>query len=125
MRVFYFGCYNSIGHKFYSAGGLPMSEKDWEDMPWKYSSIDGTYAPAERPRKHVVIPEPDGVCKLYHHRGWTMVAFWDKSFDSRTGSNSVFIVEGEYKFSSAISRAKSVFPEIFRRFNFELVEKKD
>lgn len=64
----------------------------------------------------------EGVAKVHHLGGWTALAFWDRSVDSRPGSNSVFIFRGELTFDAAVARAKEKFPTVWGRLQFEVKE---
>lgn len=58
---------------------------------------------------------------LYHKAGWTALAFWDQSGDSRPGSNTVFLAAIEKATIPQIIRwAQVQWPRVFERFNFPL-----
>lgn len=54
--------------------------------------------------------------------GWTMLTFWDRTIDERSGSNSAFILRGRLTFEETVTIAKAIFPKIWSRFPFEVVE---
>jgi hypothetical protein len=62
-----------------------------------------------------------GKCTLNKKDGWTCIAFWDRSVDTRQGSNSAFLAEGDYDFPIMLGLFKEKFPEVVSRFKFELV----
>lgn len=111
MRIFYFGCWDMVGHFLYDHNGKNLGFSD-KDLPWKH--IDGTLCP-EDTRK-------DGVVKIHHAKGWTAAAFWDYSIDHRGGSNSVFFFEDLLDFDIMMIEFKKTFPKIYNRFNFDLTE---
>jgi len=65
--------------------------------------------------------ETQGVARLHHFNGCTLLAFWDRTGDSRPGSNSVFFIPGRVLFDEAVEAARKAFPGIWRRFTFEVV----
>jgi hypothetical protein len=66
----------------------------------------------------------EGVCRLHHKDGWTALAFWDRSGDSRRNSCSVVIMKGEHDFATMVEIFEQEFPGIHARCTakFELVE---
>ena len=111
MRVYYFGCWDRPGHYLVTPNGETISYYT-NDIPWVEK--DGPLCP-EDTRK-------EGIVKIHHKDGWTAAAFWDNSIDHRSGSNSVLFVEGILDITDIISTFKESFPQIYKRFNFELVE---
>jgi hypothetical protein len=89
-----------------------------------FPHIDGGYCPGVDPnRKHAwQTPDhqPEGLAKLTHKDGWTLLSFWDRSVDKRNNSNSNFIQEGEFTFEQMVEQAKEKFPGIWERFKFEV-----
>lgn len=114
MRSYFHGCTgDGSGHGFHGAhehwtGNLvPRGE-----VPWG-RELDGGLAPK-------LAGQTEGVAKLHHKNGWTALAFWDRSGDSRGNSNSVFIFEGTWTYDQVLELAHEHFPESFERFDFEL-----
>lgn len=124
MNAFYFGTYRQPGHElwapgtfdpvrvpYYRAGSKPppfvvASRR----IPWG-KTPDGTLNPKR---------EIEGEALLHHKDGWTAIAFANRTDDTRPGSNSVFIFEGELTFDGAIEAARKHFPQVVERFNFEI-----
>jgi hypothetical protein len=121
MRMYYFGCHREPGHYFFApgmvkdheAGGpMPFSTQEGEPIvPWGYH-IDQALCPFG--------PQTEGLAKLNYKDGWTALAFWDRSVDSRPGSNSVFVLEGTHDFPTMLSHARDRFPEVIERLPFEV-----
>jgi hypothetical protein len=117
MRAFYFGCFGELGHYWWSTS---LREKIF-DTPQELGrglAIDGIYAPFGR--------EIEGSAQIVYmrppnqHKAWTIIAFWDRSVDKRSGSNSAFVLEGVYPFEDALHIAKGQFPDVFKRFTFPI-----
>ena len=111
MRVYYFGCWDTVGHYLKDHTWKNISMYD-NDLPWK--EIDGTLCPDDT--------REQGIVKIHHEEGWTAAAFWDESIDKRSNSNSVLFVEGFLDLTDMIREFEETFPHIYERFNFELVE---
>jgi len=111
--VIYFGA-KPMGHHFH---GDPEIIKQ---CPWRPADIDARIV------KNAVkdLLENQGKCVLViksdMFREWTLIQFWDRTGDSRGNSNSSFIAPGELTFEEVVARAKETFPELFKRFTFEL-----
>lgn len=82
FKCLYFGCIDRPGHYLFEPGSTPCRNR-WER--WA-SKRDGSLAPE--------FNTISGKALLHHFDGFTVVAFWDRSVDSRSGSNSMFIVPG-------------------------------
>ena len=115
---YYFGCWGSeCGHYLKDKFGKRI---DFEKTPW-INKIDGVLCP----KKNIGA----GAAKINYRsfvggRVWTALAFWDYSVDERPGSNSIFIFQGKFNFKDMIKIAKDNFPDIFRRFDFEIIQEK-
>lgn len=59
-----------------------------------------------------------GVVHSTHFKGWTMVAWADRSVDSRHGSHSTFIVDAEVTPERLIEMAREQWPQVFSRPGF-------
>ena len=112
MRIYYYGCNKESGHFLFRPDRITTTRLQDSGLPWEH--IDGTLCPQTTPQQ--------GVAKIHHKQGWTAIAFWDKSIDSRTGSNSVFLAEGIHGFYHMIEFSKKHFPKIFNRFKFPIIE---
>jgi len=110
---FYSSCWWREGHGLWAKTG--MSAKlpcDYPQslMPWK---IDAKLAPKMN-------CQPEGLLSHGKTDGWSWIAFWDRSVDQRFGSNSAFIVRGDHDFISVMQISRAYFPQIWKRFNFEV-----
>lgn len=113
-QVLYFGCIGEAGHYLWNHRGRQTT--DWASIqPWG-EEVDGGLAPQDN-------GERQGEALLHHKGGWTAIAFWDRSVDSRPGSNSAFLVDREVGFDVAVTLAKTNFPAVWARFGFEVRQK--
>lgn len=120
MKVFYFGCHREAGHYFW----VPGMQYAWgvvRLIPWR--SVDPTLCPGADPDPNVyrrTRPEVEGEALLHHKDGWTALSFWDRSVDERGGCNSQFFAEGTHTFEEMLALAREHFPEVMKRFAFEI-----
>lgn len=120
---YYFGCWRDSGHYLWAPGRCSV----WgnHDCPWQDYELDAKLAPGTtlvRGRHRTPHEQPEGIAALHHKDGWTAIAFWDRSVDRRSGSNSAFILRGTHSFDETLRLARDAFPEIFARFAFEIRE---
>lgn len=127
-EVYWFGCPSGFrGHGMTKVGASGDPDGFERRNPWG-SKIDGGLCPgAGRPaparggmESHLVAQvEGEG---LWHFKdGWSAIAFWDRSVDSRGNSNSVFIVRGSWSFKEVVEIAKRAFPDVWARFDFKVI----
>ena len=112
MRIYYFGCKEESGHFLWKPNQITTAHYQLSGLPWKY--IDTALCPQTTSQQ--------GVAKIHHKDGWTAMAFWDKSIDSRPGSNSVFFYEDLLEYDQMIEAFEEHFPNIYNRFKFQIAE---
>ena len=118
--IFFFGCAkgDQPGHRMHKPRVSAMHYQEVGRFmyrnPWGLS-LDGALAPEEREQKQ-------GQALLHRRNGWTAISFWDRTGDSRMGSNSAFLAKGDYTFAEMINLASAAFPEIMASFKFPVVE---
>lgn len=118
--IFYFGCWSpsKSGHYLYFPGGLNAERQLPIDFPIaRYETLDGGLLPNR-------LPQLEGKATFVNINGWTIITFWDFSGDSRPGSNSSFVMRGVFTFGEACGLARHAFSEIWKRFKFEVVERR-
>lgn len=121
MKAFYFGCWGGTGHFLCDERGR-MARRD-NGSPWTEEQLDTGFCPGMvREYGRLVAPreQPEGAARLVHERGWTALAFWDRSVDSRGSSNSCFVLEGEHDFEATVRLARERFPSVWSRFRFDV-----
>lgn len=106
-KCLYFGCVDEVGHYLFGIHGKSHGNA----YSW-ISKRDGMLAP--------VFCREAGKALLHHYDGFTIIAFWDYSVDTRPGSNSMFIIPGTKDFYGALEIANRYFPQVFKRFSFEV-----
>lgn len=118
MHYYFFGCWNKDipGHYLYHQSGLIVSRSKLpKDFPLHPDALDAGFLPQKLQEER----------KLYIWRtnGWAIITFWDRSGDSRPGSNSAFILSVPRGFTDRelVLSAHNLFPEIFNRLVFPLV----
>lgn len=94
-KVYYFGCDGQAGHYMHTPD-MRTDSAFMRSNPWGYG-ID------------------DGFKGLQHKDGWTALAMTDYTVDSRPGSNSVFLAEGEFDAKQMAELAVLHFPSIVKR----------
>ena len=107
----FFGCWHDVGHYLHDASGSTVRHR----TPWSGSGrwaehgggLDGTLAPGDSQAR--------GRAKLHVKDGWTALAFWDRSVDTRPNSNGVFLVDEELNFREAVVAFAVYFPRIAER----------
>jgi hypothetical protein len=120
MKAYYFGCESkqNKGHFLYRPWQpgymcLSASREQREELPWGDGELDSGLAPQ-------IESQPQGLCKLHHKDGWTALAFWDRSADSRGNSNSVIIAEGAHSFLEMLLIFAENFPVVRDRVVAEM-----
>jgi len=113
----YYGCGPAdTGHYFWLPdsyrGKYANSHDKLAACPWGYS-VDGGLQSQGACRQ--------GRCALHRKDGWTALAWWDQSMDTRPGSCSTFCMLGEHDFDVMVAAFRESFPWAAQRMGFELV----
>lgn len=121
IRVFYFGVWPrpGVGHYFFAPGGR-RAYAIVEEVPWGFQ-IDGAILNPKGAANFGIPAQPEGEYVVEQKDGWTALAFWDRSGDSRPGSHSTFVIDAEVTEEEALAAARASFPEVFARLSFEIV----
>lgn len=112
--LFYFGCYKSVGHYLINQAGRLIVPSQ-ASIPWEVDEMERLCPPTR-----YYADEKEGRAALHHRNGWTALAFWDRSVDTSYNSKSVFLAEGNLEFDAMIEQAQAAFPQIWKRFQFEV-----
>ncbi len=118
LEIYYFGCWHGAGHYLHDTQGRTIWRDESTGLPFPSRTLDTGFLPKPEPGRSA--EQPEGVVHLTHHKGWTVIAFWDRSVDTRTGCNSAFAIEGEHAKDEALRLAREAFPTVFARFKFEV-----
>lgn len=113
---YYWGCLPAkrMGHYLYNQS-LEMVRNFDHVLPFKANVLDSNLIPVGDGK------QPQGKCHrvLFESLGWwTVITFWDRSGDTRAGSNSAFIIQGKHNKAMMVQLAKDMFPSVFQRFTF-------
>lgn len=110
-EVYFFGQYGSAGHYLHYKG----KKRTIDEQPWG-DHIDGG------PLKQYRIPDDPKAREWCCDRkdGWTLIAIWDRSGDSRPGSHSTFIIEADIPSQDLWTLARAQWPEVFKRPGFPI-----
>lgn len=136
MRAMFFGCIDMAGHYLYETkkyDGQPIHQlvRYPGNNPWGMEVDQGLCPGFIDPRTKKIdsyrSKQTEGIAKLHRKDGWTAIAWWDRCGDTRPGSNSVFMAEGEHDFASMLTLFKQKFPVIAatREQKFKIVEAED
>ena len=110
MDVYYFGCLDDRGGHFaWEAEGRVSRTNPMRDL---IQRTDGLFPPLGL--------EEEGIICCHFVHGFTVVAWWDRSIDTRGQSNSAFWIQGEHTASEALEIARKGFPGVFGRLTYEL-----
>lgn len=121
-RAFYFGCLGGLGHYLFDQSGREVRDRDIpQSLPWSLGLMDTGLLKNGR---H--IDACDG--RVFWTCGgrfenWFAFFWWDRSVDSRPGSNSGLYVAG-FSFpdaAPAFEHGCLAFPAVVRRQKIELV----
>lgn len=112
MRSLYFGCHRDTGHYLWAPDPqFDLVRMDMSKCPFG-AYIDSIFLPSQALQGQV-----------FHTKigDYTVISFVDYSVDDRHGSHSEFIIKGRVEYDEAMQIIREEFPQIFRRFQFELV----
>lgn len=112
-KVLYFGCSNGTGHSLYTSWKGAFYSADRIDYPYTVGKLDQGFLPKNSDRV-------DGTVYVTRDAGRLILAFWDRSVDSRGGSHSTFVVDGSPTYDEALAACKEAFPLVFSRLKFQL-----
>ena len=107
--AFYFGCVGTSGHYLHTPDLRTASRAG----PFTPAMLDTHYCPNPATRE-----QPEGVARLTHFDGWTVLAFWDRSVDTRGNSHSTFVLRGTHAYDDAVRLAREAFPRVWSRYTF-------
>lgn len=100
----YFGTWRGAGHYFRDANG----NRDRDDVAAQpFSYPDGTHQPDNG--------QVQGPAALRHEKGWTILAWWDRTEDTRGNCCSALVFEGEHSFETMVQVLEERFNRVFVR----------
>ena len=126
VETYYFGCWRSIGHHLWNPKLADRSGLQHYDVEKKIPKaiaqrIDPCFCPGyDGPHKRDRA-EVEGEAALHHVDGWTVLAWWDRSVDSRGACNSAIISKGLYDFTTMLEIGKAQMPHVMERQRVPIV----
>jgi hypothetical protein len=119
-KLFYFGCGSGPGHYFFGGKGS-YSRSIAEELPGinckVLDNIDGAYPPGG--------PEKEGIYLESIVPPVRIVSWWDRSVDSRPGSNSNLIGYGYGSAEEMLDDAVRLYPWVMKRHPRPTPKKED
>lgn len=115
-ELFYFGCIREAGHYLWLSEHCRIwSSTDVGISNQLGAALDGAFCPAD------MNEQQRWLCSFVPP--WTIVAWWDRSVDSRPNCVSVFIAKGfKDEPHRLLDNAQKLFPSVFVRQPIELKE---
>lgn len=116
MKTYYFGCgLSEKGHYWFVPLDGNLHHINMRELPLVLGNIaktiDGTLCPTNAKQGIINRWLLESECSTV----WTFIAFNDYSVDTRPGSNSVFIFEGNYDTIEACKLIDKYYPKIANR----------
>lgn len=111
-NVIFFGCDSLPGrcNPGHYVKDRRNPRRSYEQTPWGTALDGGLLAGVpDQVTGRVVVTKKDG---------WTSLAFWDRSGDSRGASNSAFMIAEDVSAERLLGLSREQWPEIFGRPNF-------
>lgn len=112
-QVYYFGCWGD-GHFLWTPEQDSVRISRMKNETPFGDDIDGYLQGGSAICTGNGIPSN---AQLHHKDGWTALAFWDRTVDTRPGSCSVFLAEGVHDVEAIKEIARSNFPEVWDRLH--------
>ena len=111
-KIYFFGVSSAQnkGH-FLHHEGMRVAWDDKKLLPFSSHILDGGLLPQH--------PQVQGELHLAVINGWTLLSMWDRTADSRPGSNAVFLAEGNHVIEEMKNIASEKFPAIWKRIQGE------
>jgi hypothetical protein len=82
-------------------------------FPWDKYGADGGMQPKG--------PQIEGVVRIHRKAGWTALAWWDRSMDTRPNSCSAIVIDSpDVSYEAAMQLAHEAFSWVFERINFDM-----
>ncbi|HWL39400.1 MAG TPA: hypothetical protein VNO75_04105 [Gemmatimonadaceae bacterium] len=113
-RVYYFGCgTRRTGHYWFlpdpARAEMNSSSAVDDAMRTVFGvQIDSGFAPDDG-------PQVEGEARLARIHGWTVLAWWDRSMDTRPNSNSALVIDAQRDFDQMLALLAEHFPIVAKR----------
>ncbi len=109
--MYYFGPWDRAGRYLHDE----KLSRIWPGRigPWPPAFLDGGLLLKDK-------SEPEGLALLWHVEGWTALAFWDRTLDTRMASCSVYLADQTLTFDEIVALAKVKFKDRWDKMKFEV-----
>jgi hypothetical protein len=120
VSVYFWGCWERSGHHLWKPTGESIARPHQEiGLPW--ASIDGTLCPGANGLGWALASaQEEGLVRVSRLGGWTALAWWDRSVDTRHGSNAGLFADADLEPGDLLAEGFRLFPQIFGRFGYHL-----
>jgi len=121
-HLFYFGPWDQPGHYLHDTSGRNLWPDNDRIGPWRIGELDGGLCPnvsTEAVWKRTG-PEVEGEAVLHHKDGWTALAFWDRTVDTRPACCSVYLADKILTFEEIVALAKANFAHRWNKMKFQV-----
>lgn len=122
MRVLFHGVLTGhrAGHHFWESIDGRIGDARERYLPHEVARDGGNFArlvplTPEQAKYPPREEQPEGRAFMHHIRGWTIVAWWDRSEDTRGGCSAAFFAEGRRPFARMMALARERFPREMAR----------
>ena len=120
VEIYFFGCWNgSVGHYLHEPSGRTRWDVLESGQPWGYS-IDSNLTPPGPGSTSDRRVEIEGHAALHHKDGWTGLAWWDRSVDTRGACNAGLYARGTFTIEEMIALGREHFPHVMARFTYTI-----
>lgn len=121
-RCYYFGCWGDVGHYLWDGDQRPPRMlRPAAVLPAALHQLDAPYPPHAELKYVPPELQVQGLGRLSHVDGWTVLAFWDRSVDRRPGSHSTFVAEGAHGYDAMVALCRARFPSVWARYTFDVI----
>lgn len=122
VHLFYFGPLREPGHYLHDQSHRCLWPDNDRIGPWRIGELDGGLCPNVSPEAcwKRTGPEIEGDALLHHKDGWTALAFWDRTVDTRPACCSVYVADAVLSFEDIVARAQDAFKERWDRMKFKV-----
>ena len=122
--VYYFGPVGEAGHYLWDKNLCSIDAKK-AGINWNWCKLDGGFCPTPKELNDYGCADyqEQGIIKISRYADeWLIISYWDRSVDTRHNSCSTFLSKTASIecANELLSRAKEIYPSIFKRIKFEL-----
>ena len=102
-------------HRVWSVPATP-----WGNATYPIMELEAIEATWGGPKRRYDRTQPEGEPRFARKDGWTLVALWDRSADTRGGCCALFAFQVEATDDEALALARELFPAVFARIEEHL-----